>query len=124
MSLKLQLVQLYLLLGLVLPQAGCMHYWPKKGHGGLAERDVSCNLAIDNALLTVKYLKQNLGIRSASQVQSSEDLLVRATREFRAGLFEDTKKSYNEAIQLLGTHKRGAEPPVVNLANQCGGREA
>lgn len=103
-----------------MPLAGCAHYWPKEGHGGLAERDFSCDVAIDNALLTVKYLKQNLGIRNAAQLQSSEDILVRATREFRAGLFEDTKKSYKEAIQLLGAHEYGADPSVIYLANQCG----
>ena len=113
-------MQSFLFLGLGLPIAGCAHHWPREGHGGLAERDVSCDVAIDHALLTIKYLKQNPGIRNASQVQSSEDLLVRASREFRAGLYEDTQQTYNEAVELLGVHERGADPSVIYLVNECG----
>lgn len=90
---------------------GCAHHWPHEGHGGLAERDTPCDMAIRQAIEAISYLKAEPGLRPPSKVIAAEERLIRASRESRAGLFEDAKQSYNDAIKLLGSDPTNVKRP-------------
>lgn len=90
---------------------GCARHWPHEGHGGLAERDTPCDLAIREAIDAVGYLKKEPGLRPTSKVNAAEERLIRSSRESRAGLYEDAARSYDNAIQLLGTEPTSVKRP-------------
>ncbi len=91
--------------------SGCARQWPHEGRGGLAERDRPCDLAIRQAVEAVGYLKKDPGLRPPSKVNAAEERLIRASRESRAGLYEDAARSYDDALQLLGSHGDNVRRP-------------
>lgn len=99
----------FLIAGVML--AGCARHWPNEGHGGLAERDTPCDLAIREAVVAVGYLKAEPGLRPPSKVEAAEERLIRARRESRAGLYEDAEQSYDDAVKMLGTDPQHVKRP-------------
>jgi hypothetical protein len=91
--------------------AGCARNWPHEGHGGFAERDAPCDLAIDEAVEAIRYLKADPGVRAPSKVSSAEERLIRARRESQAGLYDDATQSYDGAIRLLGSNPQDVKRP-------------
>lgn len=96
---------------LMLPAlAGCTP-WPEYGTGGLAERQPTESAAVvllDNryqALVAAGALRL-----AAGRMTEANLMLVRARREFAAGLFEDSDHSLAKADAIIASLERDIRP--------------
>lgn len=100
--------------------AGCAHPWPPEGRGGLAERNRSIDPAISEAVQAVDYLKVSPGNQAPAKVAQAEDRLIRASREYAGGLYEDADKSYLDAVVTLGGNpEKATDTGVVCIKQPC-----
>lgn len=82
--------------------AGCVHQWPREAHGGMAERSPSSNPSLQSSAEWVEFLMRTPGDLPPSDIAIANDDLVRARREWEAGLTSDAEESHVSALVRLG----------------------
>ena len=90
------------LLSMLLCMSACAHHWPEEARGGMAERDQSEDVAIQEAADTIGYMKATPGLHSPAELVEAEIDIIRAKRERAGGLNNDADASYLDALITLG----------------------